>query len=651
MPHWNQAAALGFGLNLAVKSTVLIAVAWLAALLLRRRSAAARHIVWMAAFSAVLALPLLALAVPALNFPLAWIPDASALVFTATAAAAPGLTSVLPVASSPSIGHLLARGFALHWPLWLTVLWLAGSLALLAQTAVVYLRLAAQRRRAPAFDVASDLPPGVAVLESAAGSMPMTFGVFHPVVFLPADARGWSDARRTLVLRHELAHIHRADAAMHLAARSALSLVWWNPLAWMAWREFLKEREKATDDMVLCCGARASDYAGHLLEIARSMQTRPATAWAAVAMARRSQLEGRLLSILDGGVSRKSAKRGSAIAACAVAIALCAPFAGVRAQSPQALSADVEATIRAATSQNNHEIVDIAATAFENIRNFDTARKLLEAGLAIRASEAGEQSALYAAGLVKLGDLETRRNNSSEAVRFYQKAVEAGDRPETAPALLQLGIRALEGRDYAGAMNFLQRAAASANSPQISGQAYMWMGVAEETRHGHEPQAEENLRKAIAALPPNSSEAATAMNLLGRFLTKQNRPAEAQPFDQQASSIVHDLEKTGRARNAQLESAKVYAVNADITRPELLRKVEPQYTEEARAARFEGVVVLSVVIEPDGTADKIQVMKSLGLGLDEKAIEAVQQWRFKPGTKDGAPVAVSANIEVNFRLL
>jgi periplasmic protein TonB len=78
--------------------------------------------------------------------------------------------------------------------------------------------------------------------------------------------------------------------------------------------------------------------------------------------------------------------------------------------------------------------------------------------------------------------------------------------------------------------------------------------------------------------------------------------------------------------------------------------VEPQYTEEARAAKFQGTVTLYAEITPDGTATNIRVLHSLGLGLDEKAIEAVKQWRFKPGQKDGKPVTVAATIEVNFRL-
>ena len=169
-------------------------------------------------------------------------------------------------------------------------------------------------------------------------------------------------------------------------------------------------------------------------------------------------------------VSRKAARRASAFAAAAAAVALCAPFAAVRAQSSQTpLPADVEATIRAAASQKNHEILDNAAAAFEKLRNYDTAQKLLDSSLQIRGAVAGEQSAEYAAGLVKLGDLEAKRSRKDEALAFYQKAVGLGDRPEVAPALVYLGIHAIESKDYPGAMDLFQRAVAVSDSANTTG--------------------------------------------------------------------------------------------------------------------------------------------------------------------------------------
>jgi TonB family protein len=94
-----------------------------------------------------------------------------------------------------------------------------------------------------------------------------------------------------------------------------------------------------------------------------------------------------------------------------------------------------------------------------------------------------------------------------------------------------------------------------------------------------------------------------------------------------------------------------YRIGGGVSPPTLIFKVEPEYSEEARKAKFQGTVVLFVVVDEKGNPRDIQVQRPLGLGLDQKAIEAVQKWKFSPGKKDGKPVAVQATIEVNFRLL
>jgi protein TonB len=95
----------------------------------------------------------------------------------------------------------------------------------------------------------------------------------------------------------------------------------------------------------------------------------------------------------------------------------------------------------------------------------------------------------------------------------------------------------------------------------------------------------------------------------------------------------------------------VFRVGGGVTAPLLVLKVEPEYSEEARKAKYQGIVTLYVEVDPSGRASNVKVLHSLGLGLDEKAIEAVKKWVFKPGRKDGRPVTVAATIEVNFRLL
>jgi len=95
----------------------------------------------------------------------------------------------------------------------------------------------------------------------------------------------------------------------------------------------------------------------------------------------------------------------------------------------------------------------------------------------------------------------------------------------------------------------------------------------------------------------------------------------------------------------------VYRIGGGVSSPVPIFKPEPEYSEEARKAKFQGAVLLAIVILADGNTTNIRVIRPLGLGLDEKAIEAVQKWKFRPSVKDGKPVAVSANVEVNFRLL
>lgn len=94
-------------------------------------------------------------------------------------------------------------------------------------------------------------------------------------------------------------------------------------------------------------------------------------------------------------------------------------------------------------------------------------------------------------------------------------------------------------------------------------------------------------------------------------------------------------------------------IGPDVNPPKLVEKSEPAYTQEARDARLEGSVTIALTIDTNGKAKDITVIKALGLGLDEKAMEAAATWKFEPATlkKDNTPVAVKANVEVNFRLL
>jgi TonB family protein len=608
MSSWNVSEWFSIFAIIALKSTVVLGAAWLAARALRGRSAALRHLVWTAAAAAVLALPFLSAALPALRVPAsgALLPFAPAVVFQVASSTAgePPSSSSLPPATARRATS--APRYS-DWRIWLMLLWAAGAAAAFARMLAAFVAMWRVQRAARPFPddgLARALAESlgirhpVRVLESRPGSMPMTFGLLQPAVFMPSEAAAWSEERRRVVLLHELAHVRRGDVATHLLARTALSLNWWNPLAWSAWREFLKERERATDDLVLNAGARASDYAGHLLEVARTLQSAPATAWAAVAMARRSQLEGRLLAILDSGVKRHVPGRMTALAATLLAIAAVAPFAAMRAQTP--------------AQQTPPPKVDDAV------------------------------------GLVKLGD-QARQRGDIEAIDYYSQAVTAlGDRLETAVALLYMGITRY-GKDPAQALDYFLRAQNVAPAGPLAGPAMTWQAMVKQHREGEAPAAESLYRAALAVEETNSPDAALTMEFLAHFLREQGRVGEAEAMEASASEIR-------KAQVAQLSPKRQPADQASkvgngVAAPVLLHKIEPSYSFEARAAKAQGTVVLTVVIGTDGKACDVQLRKGLGYGLDEQALKAITQWTFKPGMRDGMAVPVQASIEVNFRLL
>jgi TonB family protein len=95
----------------------------------------------------------------------------------------------------------------------------------------------------------------------------------------------------------------------------------------------------------------------------------------------------------------------------------------------------------------------------------------------------------------------------------------------------------------------------------------------------------------------------------------------------------------------------VYRIGGGVSAPAIIHKIEPEYSEEARKAKWQGTVQLAIIVDETGHARDIKVAQSLGLGLDQKAMEAVEKWLFKPAMKGGKPVAVYATIQVTFHLL
>jgi len=228
---------------------------------------------------------------------------------------------------------------SLDWGLVLPVVWIAGVFVLLTWIlgglvrAWFLVRSAREVTRgslAWLFDELCEeleITGWVTLLQTRGSTMPMAWGI-RPRILLPADADEWTDARLRAVLLHELAHVRRRDYLTQLVARLSATINWFNPLVWVAIHRMRVERELACDDQVLRAGSRPSEYASHLLEIARSANGRGLATFGGVAMARRSRLSDRLLAVLDDRRRRASVTPRMAAAAWAGAACFLLPIAG-----------------------------------------------------------------------------------------------------------------------------------------------------------------------------------------------------------------------------------------------------------------------------------------------------------------------------------
>ena len=368
---------------LLVKATLILLVAIGITLGMQQRaSAGARHLVWLVTLAALLLVPGLT----------AWGPISLRVLpaRAAAPAAAPATESApaVPVDNSPNLQSVatpisnsneavpsasfgaevssspLLSGLSIIFLIWaVVVLAIAASLGY----AATMVRRIVNRSRpldsedwlTPLWEVSDrlslDEPPRL--LRSEDAKMPFACGVFNPTIVLPAECDNWSLDRRRAVLLHELAHVRRHDLVGHTLGRLACAVYWFHPLVWTAAKQLRSESERACDDLALACGARATDYAEHLLDIVTSVR-RDATPSVALAMARRKEFEGRMLAILDPELRHVSPSRKQS-AALIGSLALISIVVGAAAPAPRET---IEPAQTVAASTPAHIDVDLASS-------------------------------------------------------------------------------------------------------------------------------------------------------------------------------------------------------------------------------------------------------------------------------------------------
>lgn len=300
------------GLLLAAEALLISALlplmSWAVSVFLRKH-ASLRHLVWLAVFGVLVALPLLALMVPAHTLML----KPATPVRVDVVMAAPVVATYV---DHWSLEAIIAAAVA---PL--CAIWLAGVAWNLLRLALGLHGLARLRRTSVAFD-------RIQGCDVRLGGGPLTFGFFKPVIILPKDARDWPRARLDAVLRHEMAHVRRYDSLTQWLAALACAFYWPNPLVWLGARALRRDAEMAADDMVLASGVQASVYAAELVRLAALAQ---GPRLLTLAMAQPSSLEARVTAVLSPAPSRAGVSAATALklglmgSACAVALAFARP--------------------------------------------------------------------------------------------------------------------------------------------------------------------------------------------------------------------------------------------------------------------------------------------------------------------------------------
>jgi TonB family protein len=289
----------------ALRSTLILAIAWIITLALRRSSADLRHRIWLAALGGVALLPLIE-----------WIAPS----FLSSGRILENVPTLAAFAGAPAAA---ARSGA-KVP-WLAAIWMTGAALVLLRLAIGLMRIA-KLSRAARFE-----RDNIRVSDQV--NTPLTWGVVRPVVLLPAYSAEWSDDQRETVLSHERAHIARHDWLWQIVTRLVAAVFWFHPLVWLAVGALRSEAERAADDRVLASGAAPTDYAERLLEVARRMSG--PTLIGGVAMTRGSEVERRVREILDSSRRRSPARLWARVAIALGCLALLVPLAARPQRSEQ----------------------------------------------------------------------------------------------------------------------------------------------------------------------------------------------------------------------------------------------------------------------------------------------------------------------------
>src|SRR6185437_4967225 len=504
------------------------------------------------------------------------------------------------------------------------ILWLAGTTLLLTKFLLALRSLRRLRKTSTQMREINGIP----ILQGETIAAPVTWGILNPVILVPNTFDQLPEESRRAILSHEIAHIQSHDFAMRTLAEIARALLWFQPLIWIARRHLRHEQELACDDRVLESGANPSAYAKLLLNWNAPPDSLLASAFG---ITNGSRLKQRICAVLDRETRRKHISSRALLVACALVLAAAIPLAAItfsgtitnplvialRTPVPppmQPIAAPVQPRIQLAQNQPSRPTSAAPATPALAAPSSDIAASALLVITDVQVSDKTTQAAIFNLGV---NDFTLTEDGVPQAIRFCEFFQLDGATPA---------------RGYYALGYYTTNTSADAHyrvvKVRLNNQSVA-ANVTLDFRPGYYGEK----------TPPNPT--LTTPTVDPRF-----HAFTFTPSDRLGATITPA--DNGRF-HAQFGATTT--LPPGVIPPVLTYRVDPEYSTEARKAKYSGTVTLSVSVDETGNVTAASVLRSLGMGLDEKAIEAVRQWKFNPATQNGKPVAVQVPLSVNFRLL
>jgi len=643
-----------------IKSSLILGVTFASTMLLRRQSAALRHMTWTIGLLCSLALPMFSIVLPTWRVaPTRAVQPSEIVSAHQSAATASTPTTVSEPAATPVAPSRLTPERALLF-IWMIGILSVASLLLregvrLARVAFGASIVQQSSWRALVCEVshALALTRRIRLMRNPHASVLGTWGTLRPRVLLPRESESWSSERMRVVLGHELAHVKRNDWLIQIIAETARAIYWFNPLYWIACTHLRRESEHACDDAAMNLGGSLEidgpTYAGHVLDLARTLNHPGQPASAALAMASTSNLERRLIAMLNPSLNRNITGMGTIVVVVLIALGLTLPLAALSSQAP----------IQEGSVSRTVEFVSptpIPAAALTVVAQPVTPRPAARSAVVVapasRAAEAVEPGAAPIQGGTLSGTILDQSGAVIPGVVLNMSAQSTG--------IIRRTLSNISG-NFTFAELPLDSYSVTAELPGFQ-KSILHYALSDP---GSTARFIFTLKLApffsVIDIATQAPPGLKCFSVFGAFKSDGTPFTEA---DCPGGTVFIAPPKPPGVEPAPSEVVMVNSPPATTPAPgqrplrvggsvqggSLVSHPSPSYPQEARNKGVQGTVMVAGVIYEDGHMGSLQIVSSSNPLLETSVVETLQNWLYKPTLLNGTPVESTTVITLNFTL-